>query len=305
MTFGSQKILEACWTEKELHGNPDDKKIKKLKVSDKTFPFKTSPDFRLPTLVKERENSIRCIKPYNDRKIVALTFDLCEFANEICGYDSEIVNYLRENKIKATFFAGGKWMRSHPEKSMQLIADPLFEIGNHSWSHKNLRILKEKEIEDQILFTQSQYELLRDELMKRICMKNSDLSETEKIPPAIMIFRFPYGTCSSVALNMLAKYGLSAIQWDVVTGDPSPKQSDKEISRIVLSKTKPGSIIVCHANGKGYGTAEALPVFIPELKEKGFTFVTVSELICMGEIVSVEECYELKPGDNLSYDKKR
>ncbi len=304
MKFGSQKILEACWTDKELQGSPDDKKIKKLKISDNTPPLKISPDFRLPLLVKERKNSIRCVKPYNNLKIIALTFDLCEAANEVSGYDSEIVNYLRTNKIRATFFAGGKWMRSHPEKSMQIMADPLFEIGNHSWSHRNLRILKEKEIEEQILFTQSQYELLRGELMKRICMKNSDLSETEKIPKMIMIFRFPYGTCSSVALNILAKHGLSAVQWDVVTGDPSPKQSDKEISRIVLSQTKPGSIIVCHANGRGYGTAEALPVFIPELKERGFTFVTVSELICMGEIVSAEECYELKPGDNLRYDKK-
>jgi len=305
MKSGSQKILEACWTDKELQGIPDDKKITKLKASDKTPPLKTVPDFRLPPLVKERENSIRHVRPYNDIKIAALTFDLCEAANEISGYDSEIVNYLRADKIRATFFAGGKWMCSHPEKSMQLMADPLFEIGNHSWSHRNLRILKEKEIEEQILFTQSQYELLRNELIKRICMKNLDPGEAENIPPAITIFRFPYGTCSPVALNMLAKHGLSAVQWDVVTGDPSPKQSAKEISRIVLSQTKPGSIIVCHANGRGDGTAEALPLFIPELRERGFVFVTISELLCMGEIVSAEDCYELEPGDNLRYDKKR
>ena len=42
------------------------------------------------------------------------------------GYDAEIIDFLREKRIPATLFMGGKWMRSHSERAMQLMADPLF-----------------------------------------------------------------------------------------------------------------------------------------------------------------------------------
>jgi peptidoglycan/xylan/chitin deacetylase (PgdA/CDA1 family) len=63
---------------------------------------------------------------------VALTFDLCEQADDVTGYDRRIVNRLRDEGVRATFFAGGKWMRSHEEKAQQLMADPRFEIGNQA-----------------------------------------------------------------------------------------------------------------------------------------------------------------------------
>ena len=75
------------------------------------------------------------------RKLIALTFDLCEQPGEIAGYDGAIFDYLRANGIKATFFAGGKWMRSHAERAQQLMSDPLFEMGNHSEAHRNLKLL--------------------------------------------------------------------------------------------------------------------------------------------------------------------
>ena len=68
--------------------------------------------------------SIRSVQPRGGRKLVALTFDLCEQADEVTGYDRRIVNYLREKGVKATFYAGGKWLRTHREKAMQLMADP-------------------------------------------------------------------------------------------------------------------------------------------------------------------------------------
>ncbi|MCM2264721.1 MAG: hypothetical protein NDI73_05950 [Desulfuromonadales bacterium] len=56
--------------------------------------------------------------------------------------------------------------------------------------------------------------------------------------------------------------------------------------------------MITHANGRGGHTAEALPLFIPKLRAMGYRFVTVSELLAMGEPVTADECYELKPGDN-------
>ncbi len=307
---GSSTILNACWTKTELAGSLQDKKVQRPIKN----PFRGHPDIYVPThanspVKSKLRNSIRRVIPRNNEKIVALTFDLCERTKEITGYDAEIVNYLRKHKIPATFYAGGKWMHSHPDKAKQLMADHLFEIGNHAWTHGNLRILKGEDMENQILWTQGQYEVLRNQLIADIEMNKCNLSITHKqkeinrIPPVPLTFRFPYGTCSAESLNFLAKSGLPAVQWDVVTADPWRKQTAKGIARTVLRKVKPGSIIIAHANGRGYRTAESLDLFIPKLKKKGYRFVTVSELLKSGEVVSTESCYELRRGDNKRYDR--
>lgn len=305
LTFGSQAVLSACWTPEELRGKPDDKAGKRSSgTATRNPPFRTIPIHSNPPPGAELQNSIRGVRPSSNAKVVALTFDLCEGMGEISGYDAQLVNYLRENRVRATFFAGGKWMRSHPEKAMQLMADPLFEVGNHSWSHGNFHLLDARGMEEQVLWTQTQYELIREELQARALSKGIDPSEMEKIPPVPALFRFPYGTCNAQALNLLATHGLAAIQWDVVTGDAARGQTPQAISGVILRQTKPGSIIVCHANGRGQGTAEALPLFIPKLRAQGYTFVTVSELLTYGPAVARSDCYELKPGDNFRYDRK-
>ncbi len=255
---------------------------------------------RLPS---ERSKSIRSVKLPENLKLIALTFDLCEVEKEISGYDPDIVNYLRANKIRATFFASGKWMRSHPEKTMQLMADPLFEIGNHGWNHKNFRHLDRKEAENQVLWTQAQYELLWEELQKLPCFQAAGKEQAEKIPQVPRLFRFPFGTCTPEALGMLRDLGIPAIQWNIVSGDPAKGRSAGGIAEIVLKNAGPGSIIVFHANGRGHGTAESLRLFVPKLRRAGYDFVTVSELLSLGEPVTVPDCYEMNPGDNLRYDK--
>ena len=48
--------------------------------------------------------------------------------------------------VKATFFPSGKWLLDHLERAEQLLADPLFQVGAHSWTHRNFRLLKEDEV---------------------------------------------------------------------------------------------------------------------------------------------------------------
>ena len=72
----------------------------------------------------------------------AFAVDDTEQATERAGYDAELIDALRAQGVKATFFAGGKWLRTHPEQAMQLMADPRFEIGNHAWTHANLRVVE-------------------------------------------------------------------------------------------------------------------------------------------------------------------
>lgn len=298
--FGSEAVLTGLWTSEELKGASEDQQA--VRVTTRIQPPAPALDGIHTPLKTEFRGSIRHVRPAGQKKIVALTFDLCETANKRSGYDAEIVNYLRNNRVKATFFAGGKWMQTHPEKTLQLMADPLFEIGNHSWSHPNFRLIDTGRMENQILWTQSQYERLWLVLREKALEKHIDPAEMDRIPQWPRLFRFPYGTCNSEALELLGRLGLSAIQWDIVTGDPSKARTSAMIAKGVLREIHPGAVIVCHANGRGYGTAGALPLFVPELRAGGYEFVTVSELLAQGAAVTSSRCYERVPGDNLLYD---
>ncbi len=303
-SFGSMAVLQGCWSPSELEGTPADTRIIKPDPNPYTRPpARQDPKNRATALPDQLHGSIRSVSPPQEKKLVALTFDLCERTKEKTGYDREIFNYLRDNNLKATFYAGGKWMHSHPEKAMQIMADPRFEVGNHAWTHGNLRLIKGREMKNQVDYTQAQYELLWEELARRQCAVKAGYEEMLKIPRIPLNFRFPYGTCSDESLEYLAGVGLPAIQWNVVTGDPYHKQTASGIADIVLRETKPGSIIIMHANCRGHGTAEALPIFVPKLRQRGFSFITVSELLRSGKPFVVDECYENKPGDNLHYDR--
>jgi hypothetical protein len=87
------------------------------------------------------------------------------------------------------------------------------------------------------------------------------------------------------------------VQWDLVSGDPDPRVSAKTIANTILTKAHPGAIVVAHANGRGRNTAAALAIALPKLKEQGYSFVTVSELIQAGKPVIAARCYQNNPGD--------
>lgn len=275
------------------------------------IPEKRRHDFDKPAAARDLEpfepvaaalrGAIRRVDlPAGSPKLVALTFDLCEQPGEIAGYDGAIIDYLRANNIKATLFAGGKWMRSHGERTRQLMSDPLFEIGSHAEAHRNLRLLSGKALSEEIAGPQRSYEAARAELTQNQCVAKQTVF-LSKVPQRMSLFRFPYGACNAPALNAVNDAGLLAIQWDLSTGDPSPMQSARAIAA-ALARVKPGSIVVMHANGRGHHTAEALPQALPQLRAKGFQFVTLSELLAAGTPVVATSCYDSRPGDTDKYD---
>lgn len=244
--------------------------------------------------------AIRRVDLPRGKKLIALTLDLCEQTGEVAGYDGAIFDYLRAERIKATLFTGGKWMRSHEARTRQLMVEPLFELANHGWSHRNLRLLQGAELSREILGPQRSYEAIRAGLVTNQCLAPED---AERIPPRIGLFRFPFGACNPAALDAVNEAGLLAIQWDLSTGDPSPSTSAKEIAEAMVRNVKPGSIIIAHANGRGHNTAAALPLAVPRLKALGYEFVTVSELLAAGRPVVAQTCYDSRPGDTDRYDR--
>jgi len=235
------------------------------------------------------------------KKLLALTFDLCETAGETAGYDGAIIDYLRANRIKATLFAGGQWMISHKQRAQQLLSDPLFEIGTHGWVHRNTRLISGGELRREILAPSLAFASLRSELKDALCVARHEAAFSA-IPERPKLLRFAFGACNGEGLQVAADAGMVAVQWDVATGDPSPDRSAHAIAETMIRSARPGSIIIAHANGRGYHTAEALPLAIPVLRARGFQFVTVSELMAAGRPVIAETCYDSRPGDTDKYD---
>lgn len=261
-------------------------------------PDRLTPRRLLPPLPEEEEGIIRRVDLPNEEKVAALTFDLCELVVSTSGYDAELVDFLRGRNIPATFFVGGKWMRTHAERAMQLMLDPSFELGNHAWTHGNLGIMAEPARRDQVLWTQAQYELLRETLLRRIQTAGFD---APALPESLTLFRLPYGRASDQALNWLAGAGLQVIQWDVVA-DTSGDNTLPEAEKAVVSAVRPGSILLFHANLVPKGSASLLRRTVDELLAQGYRFVTVSELLTMGTPQRTRDGYFLKSGDNRTLD---
>ena len=294
------KLFNKCWTRAALASRASERIIRsRIRRAYVAAPKSTLSAAR-PTAAHLR-GSIRRVKLPKGKKLVALTFDLCEAGHEVAGYDGGVIDYLRAHNIKATLFVGGKWLMTHPRRAAQLMADPRFELGNHSWSHANARKISTRRFRNEVAWTQAAYSHTRAALRSRACARSSKRAFSD-VPARMKLYRFPYGTCSKSSLNVVAKAGLLAIQWDVVTGDPWRRQTADRIAKAVLRTTKPGSIIVAHANGRGWNTSRALAKFVPKLRARGYKFVTVGELLKAGKPVIAKTCYEVRPGDNRRYD---
>jgi peptidoglycan/xylan/chitin deacetylase (PgdA/CDA1 family) len=306
---GSQAILEACWGPEQLAGTEPERLIRRGSKSDRESPpawALQAAASALPPLGAGDWGSIRGVEPSDPQAhLIALGFDLCEQAGERTGYEGAVVDWLRAQGTRATFFAGGQWLRTHPERAMQLMADPLFELGNHGWTHANLRVVKGEAAREQILWTQAEYGVLRERLLERPCAARAGALEAQSIPHWPRVLRFPYGACDRDSLDLAARLGLPAVQWSLVTGDPDPGRGAAAIARGVREglRGQRGAILVAHANGRGRHTADSLPLFVPQLIAEGWRFVTLSELLAAGRPIVADSCYETRPGDNLRYDR--
>lgn len=282
----------ACFTPAALAARPGEEIVRPHTGAAATLPDVAVPG-RGPVPAGLR-GSIRRVDLPAGQKLVALTFDLCEASGETSGYDGALVDYLRSEGVEATFFAGGKWLMSHPGRGDQLVADPGFEMGNHTWSHANLTVRTGEAMRRQVDDADLALVLRRKSATAQGCM-------LPKPAPQGAMFRFPYGSCSAEALDYVNDSGHLAIQWDVDSGDPALIGA-RGMAQDMLRAIRPGSIVLMHANGRGKHTAEALRILVPALKAKGYGFVTVGALLAAGRPVIAATCYSSKPGDTKVYD---
>ncbi|MBO4258726.1 polysaccharide deacetylase family protein [Streptomyces griseorubiginosus] len=240
-------------------------------------PFATSAaPSRPPTLAPGPGGLTPVFKngPRTDGKVVALTFDADMTADEgkraAAGerFDNpQLIATLRALKVPATVFMTGRWADEYPVQARSIDRDPLFEIANHSYSH--------------YAFTGDCYGLptVTADRMRTDVERAYTAFRRAGVRDAMPYFRFPGGCYDQRALKALAPVGVTAVQWDVVSGDAFATDADA-VARQVLDGVRPGSVVVMHCTRSAAPVTErAVRTIVPELRTRGYRFVKVSELV--------------------------
>ena len=212
------------------------------------------------------------------QKLVALTFDAdmtLKMFNELKSgritswYNQRVIAILRQEHVSATLFLAGLWIEEYPAVTQELSDDPLFEIGNHSYSHPGFRSpcygLASLRKSSQAVEVQK-----TDALLKKYTTSYQKY------------FRFP-GLCFGAGdVETIEAQGYTVIGGDVYGGDGFEKSPARIVSNI-LTHVRPGSIVILHLHGgpNAPETANALPDVIRKLRLRGYTFVKVSDLLSM------------------------
>lgn len=211
-----------------------------------------------------------------DRRAVALTFDsnltdamiqeldqhrVASFANVA------VIDELDQLQVPATLFLAGKWIERYPDLTRRVAADPLFELGSHSYEHR--------------AYHQPCYGLGT----LPVAQMAPDVNHSEELlrqftPRPTPYFRFPGGCYDTAALQATSGTGITVIQYDLASGDAFGT-SVRAIVNNVVNNAQNGSIIVMHITGGNTAplTAYALPGVVNGLRQKGFNLVRISDLL--------------------------
>ncbi|MFF3314107.1 polysaccharide deacetylase family protein [Streptomyces sp. NPDC003035] len=207
-------------------------------------------------------------------KVVALTFDADMTADQgprAAGgerFDNpRLIETLRRLKVDSTVFMTGRWAEEYPDQARSIGTDPRFEIANHSYSH--------------YAFASPCYGLptVAKQDMAGDVRRAFEAFRKAGARNVVPYFRFPGGCYDDEALRALAPAKVTAVQWDVVSGDAFAKDGDA-VARQVLDGVKPGSLVVLHCTRSAAPVTEhAIRRIVPELRARGYRFVKVSELM--------------------------
>lgn len=214
------------------------------------------------TAVENRLLPVYCVQ--TDKPYIALSFDAAWDNSQT----KQILDILDENDIKVTFFMTGEWISKYPD-DVKEIAKRGHELGNHSDTHKMMSRLKREDIIDELKATHQ---------------KVYDLTGID-----MKVFRPPYGDYNDNLIATACSLKYHVVQWDVDSLDWKDYGSKSIINTVCNHKhLGNGSIILMH-NGAKY-TPESLDTIIKTLKDKGYEFVTMSELLIQGEYQKDYSC---------------
>jgi peptidoglycan/xylan/chitin deacetylase (PgdA/CDA1 family) len=211
-------------------------------------------DFTVPA--KYQAKTIYKVEPSNKEKVIALTIDDGPWPKTT----GEMLDILKRNNVKATFFWVGSALQENPEIAKRVVAEG-HAIGNHTWHHWYRKM-------DEAT-AKSEIEKTNELIYKTTGVKTS-------------FFRPPGGYLN----NGLAAYAKSqknsVVMWSVTSADTDPRAKYQVFVKNVIRDAKPGSIVLMHdGGGNRERTVKALPAIVSGLKQQGYRFVTVPELLEM------------------------
>lgn len=187
------------------------------------------------------------------KKVLSLTFDVA-WGNEDM---QDILNILKKEKVKASFFFSGDWVSRYSE-DVRKVYEAGHDIGNHGDNHKYMTKLSKEEQQEEIRGANDKVKALLGTSME--------------------LFRPPYGDYNSQVIQNAEEMGYYSIQWSIDSLDWMEPGAEGVIEKVCSHKAlKNGGIILLHTGTKC--TKKALPELIQNLKQKGYRFVPVSKMI--------------------------
>ncbi len=169
-------------------------------------------------------------------------------------YLPAMLDTFAQNNVHITFFIGGSWAKQYPE-ILKTIAQGGHELANHSYSHPHPNALSKEKNQEQIIKTQAAIEEITGQ--------------------KTVLYAPPYGEFNETVLNAAHELGYPTIMWSIDTIDWRRPDPGVIYGRI-MKKIHPGAIILMHPTDP---TSKALPGIIKDLRDKGYTITTVSDII--------------------------
>ncbi len=184
-------------------------------------------------------------------KTIALTLD----DGPDGRWTPQLLQLLRQHKVKATFFMLGIQAAGHPDLVRAVVADG-HQLATHTWSHQNLAKLAPAAVRNQI-------------------ERGLDAVTTAAGGEEPSLFRAPYGAWSPSVLTACQALGQRPLGWSVDPRDWARPGAGRIVHR-VLSHTGSGSIILAHDGGGDRSqTVSALRTVLPRLLAGGYHFAAL------------------------------
>lgn len=175
-----------------------------------------------------------------------------------------MLNILRQERVKATFFLDGSWLKQHPSEAKRFVEDG-HEIGNHAYSHPMMSRLSREQIRAEMQKT--------EELIQRILGVRSRW------------FAPPAGDYNQTVVEEAARLHMKTVLWTVDTVDWRPTSTPEWMTARVKAGAANGVLVLMHPTDR---TVAALPQIISVMKHNGIKLGTVSEVLSSSRVESVE-----------------
>ncbi len=218
---------------------------------DKLVYIQTSPAVHLKDLPPTA-----IYKGHPDKPMVSFIINVA-WGNEYLG---PILETLKKNNVHASFFLEGRWVKENPELA-KMIVEAGHEVGNHSYTHPNMKEISSAKIREEIVKTNE-------------VIKATTGEEVVWLAP-------PSGSYREEVVKIASEYKLGTLMWSVDTIDWQKPTPEQLINR-VMGKVHKGAMILMHPTDS---TAKALDELIKRIKLEKYEINTVSELLSEDRIM--------------------